>query len=1047
MRAAPAPLLPAAQLRRVAVDDGRVERLVAFADAHPRRGRRRPAAAQPGRDAAALGARLPDALAARDRVPLPAQARAALARAERVLRGRLRPRRGARGRVADGRRAARPPRGDRRRSACSTRASSCSARRPTGCYRFRAGRLDGAVLPGAEVVHVGGASHGGRLFDENVRGHLRFLAKHRGPREASGRGGCCSSSLRLRGARLPRRARAHVPRRGALARLRPASRGSSLGAAGARRSRGCCRRPGSGSGLRLVAATCVPAPARAARRAGAARAAASRPRSPGRSPRSSRAMTVDVRRPRSLGLALVAARRSSRPSRCSSSLRGRRAAGVDPARSARPRASPRPASRFGLALWRVRRRRRRRRALPPRARAQARRLRRALAARGRRVHATAACTPATRSRSGTASSRSSPSSAGVDPARRRCATRRACSCRSPSSSRTRPGRRVFRLGVARARRRSLVAGRALSRSRRARRLVHRARAAGDGERASCSSRPRSRSSSPTSRAPVARRPRARSRSRRSRSRSCTRPTRSSSLIPLAGVRRSRGRCSPAPTCSRASPRSRAVGASRRRRSRSGCCRSCSETASHRPRQRRAASARSRTTRASSTCFVRRQLPPRARGLRPQRRGRGRGARRSSRSPASPPRRRWAAFVLGGSLAVLALTLVPDALHALRRRRLALAGAPRGRLRPVRVRVRRRRCACSRGCSRLGALRSRSAPGSRSSSPARATSATRSRDGGPGVVDLVRAVRRRRRARRSAIVLPRRLRELDRMGASRAAAAASSCCRSRVHGFDALDDARARPTHGAHARARRRAPRRVPQSAVVFADADTSYRIAAYAPVYVANAPPAHVADTKANRPYERRDDADAFLRTGDLAIPRRYGAELDRRRPQPLPRRPTLQAGLRRTARTSSTVSAREGPARHALLPARGRRRRPAAAEVRHAPARARDRDARARARRPEVDPPRRGAAAADARRGCTARATSARAAGSPAEELHGTQGLERVGAQARLFGRRAARPRRERDLEPDGDPGRDPDRARARGSTSCSRPRRRARSTSSARR
>ena len=43
----------------------------------PRGGGRRPAAAQPRRHAAALRARLPDALAARDRVPLPAQAGAA----------------------------------------------------------------------------------------------------------------------------------------------------------------------------------------------------------------------------------------------------------------------------------------------------------------------------------------------------------------------------------------------------------------------------------------------------------------------------------------------------------------------------------------------------------------------------------------------------------------------------------------------------------------------------------------------------------------------------------------------------------------------------------------------------------------------------------------------------------------------------------------------------------------------------------------------------------------------------------------------------------
>ena len=65
---------------------------------------------------------------------------------------------------------------------------------------------------------------------------------------------------------------------------------------------------------------------------------------------------------------------------------------------------------------------------------------------------------------------------------------------------------------------------------------------------------------------------------------------------------------------------------------------------------------------------------------------------------------------------------------------------------------------------------------------------------------------------------------------------------------------------------------VPRRAVVFADLETSYRISGYAPVYVCAAPPAHVADTKANRPAARRADVIAFLRTGSLAIPRRYGA-------------------------------------------------------------------------------------------------------------------------------------------------------------------------------
>ncbi|HVN61574.1 MAG TPA: hypothetical protein VMT59_09930 [Gaiellaceae bacterium] len=66
--------------------------------------------------------------------------------------------------------------------------------------------------------------------------------------------------------------------------------------------------------------------------------------------------------------------------------------------------------------------------------------------------------------------------------------------------------------------------------------------------------------------------------------------------------------------------------------------------------------------------------------------------------------------------------------------------------------------------------------------------------------------------------------------------------------------------------------KVPKGAVVFSDLDTSYRIGAAAPLYVAANPPAHVADVKANHPYRRAADVATFLRTGSLAIPRRYGA-------------------------------------------------------------------------------------------------------------------------------------------------------------------------------
>jgi len=67
-------------------------------------------------------------------------------------------------------------------------------------------------------------------------------------------------------------------------------------------------------------------------------------------------------------------------------------------------------------------------------------------------------------------------------------------------------------------------------------------------------------------------------------------------------------------------------------------------------------------------------------------------------------------------------------------------------------------------------------------------------------------------------------------------------------------------------------RDVPKRTVVYADLETSYRISAYAPVYVANGPPSHVADTRANAPYGRVAALMAFLR-GDTAVLRRYHAQ------------------------------------------------------------------------------------------------------------------------------------------------------------------------------
>ncbi len=69
-------------------------------------------------------------------------------------------------------------------------------------WHFRARRAgwDVVFLPDAECVHVRGASHAGRLFRENLRGHLRFFRKHRGARQAEWARRLLVVALRLRGA-------------------------------------------------------------------------------------------------------------------------------------------------------------------------------------------------------------------------------------------------------------------------------------------------------------------------------------------------------------------------------------------------------------------------------------------------------------------------------------------------------------------------------------------------------------------------------------------------------------------------------------------------------------------------------------------------------------------------------------------------------------------------------------------------------------------------------------------------------------------------------
>jgi GT2 family glycosyltransferase len=74
------------------------------------------------------------------------------------------------------------------------------------CYRFRQAGWKVLFSPEAEFVHVGGATtrrNWGPMFREQVRGHLRFLAKHRGSREAERARRLLLASLRLRGLVFP----------------------------------------------------------------------------------------------------------------------------------------------------------------------------------------------------------------------------------------------------------------------------------------------------------------------------------------------------------------------------------------------------------------------------------------------------------------------------------------------------------------------------------------------------------------------------------------------------------------------------------------------------------------------------------------------------------------------------------------------------------------------------------------------------------------------------------------------------------------------------
>jgi GT2 family glycosyltransferase len=70
-------------------------------------------------------------------------------------------------------------------------------------YRFDRAGWQTWFLPEAEVVHVGGATHGGRMFGENVKALVGFFEKHHGSREAARVRRLLRSALTVRGVIFP----------------------------------------------------------------------------------------------------------------------------------------------------------------------------------------------------------------------------------------------------------------------------------------------------------------------------------------------------------------------------------------------------------------------------------------------------------------------------------------------------------------------------------------------------------------------------------------------------------------------------------------------------------------------------------------------------------------------------------------------------------------------------------------------------------------------------------------------------------------------------
>ena len=228
------------------------------------------------------------------------------------------------------------------------------------------------------------------------------------------------------------------------------------------------------------------------------------------------------------------------------------------------------------------------------------------------------------------------------------------------------------------------------------------------------------------------------------------------------------------------------------------------------------------------------------------------------------RRRWAAYVVGGSLAVFAICLVPwlftpfaDVVSLSQARRLAgylpLAFALAG---GIGVLARLIGVAVLPVSLAAGIVLQLAYPGDFGYTL---------EDGGPAWATWVAVVG-------AIVALFVGLRRRPPLERTAALAAALLLLPTYAYGFSNWSPSEARaasPLSDGLVAAVRAS---VADGETVYADPEASYRLGAVAPIRVCVNPPGHVADTVDNRPRERVREFRRFARTGDLAIPRACGA-------------------------------------------------------------------------------------------------------------------------------------------------------------------------------